>query len=97
MWGSPFGSSLDRYDFENGTSYAKNAAIRKQVDDMPVSRKPPVFEALDSAYDELKGNKREDLMILAEDDPDVMVDTMIRLMREVSQLRADIAYMETMV
>jgi hypothetical protein len=97
MWGSPFGSSLDRYDFENGTSYAKNSAMRKRLDDMPVARKPPAFEALDSAYDELKGNKREDLMILAEDDPDVMVDTMIRLMREVSQLRADIAYMETMV
>jgi hypothetical protein len=91
MWGSGFGFDDWRRQDE------KNRKAKKSLDAMPVARKPPAFEPLDSAYDELKDNKRDDLMVFAEDDPEAMVDTMIRLMREVAQLRADIAYMETLI
>lgn len=94
MWSS--GRSLgDWGPREVGYGYdgLKKPAAKKSKKKQP----PPVFEPLDSAYDELKGNHRDDLMVFAEDDPEAMVDTMIRLMREVSQLRADIAYMETLI
>lgn len=84
-WGQ--GDMWGKYDYDDGVFKAKPKP----------KAKPPALEPLDSAYDELKGNKRDDLMIFAEDNPEAMVDTMIRLMREVSQLRADIAYMETLV